>query len=404
MGHIITGECTDTSAVLYVHENITSANAQQLQEEAEACLASGTYTRIRFDLSDVGYISSAGLRVFLSVFNAGKRTGLSAGSFEITGVQPTVYETLEITGFTSMFTVTRAAKKVSLKNAVLIGDGFFSKVYRIDNENIVKVYNENADNESMNRELQIAKYALLLGLPTAISYDIVDADGQRGIIFEMMNCGSLRDAIRDNPDDIDFYIGQYASLLMKLHATEDMNLMLPDARAQQFTALDAVSPLLAPEENVKIRGLLESIPETDRIIHGDCHVKNIMIHNQEPFLIDLDTLSRGYPVIELGHLYYTYTAFEEMWPGNTEEFMGISVAQAEHIRDGLLAVYFAGVSPADFAANLDRIRFVCWFRMLEFLVMFKPDEQEVIQKTLTNLRTYLNRIDSLTLIMENSKK
>lgn len=404
MERIITSEYSDTSVILSVHQNITSANAQQLQDEANAALASGNFTHIRFDLSDADYISSAGLRVFLSVFNAGKQNGLTADSFEVSGAQPNVYETLEITGFTSMFTVRRAAKKVSLKNAVLIGDGFFSKVYRIDNENIVKVYNDNADNESMNRELQIAKYALLLGLPTAISYDIVDADGQRGIIFEMMNCGSLRDAIRDNPNDIDFYIGQYAGLLMKLHSTEDMSLLLPDARAQQFAALDAVSSLLTPEENVKVRKLLESIPETDRIIHGDCHVKNIMIHNKETFLIDLDTLSRGYPLIELGHLYYAYTAFEEMWPGNTEEFMGISVPQAEHIRDGLLAIYFAGVSPEDYAANLDRICFICWFRMLEFLIMFKPNEQEVIQKTLTNLRTYMNRIDSLTLITENSKQ
>lgn len=397
MGKLIHSAVQGDRLILHVNENIASANADLLLQEAEACLAENAHAGVEFDFSKVEYISSAGLRTLLSLYNKEKGKGATGDFFRLTGVCPTVWEILEMTGFTTIFSVSRVMRKISLENAVLIGDGFFSKVYRVDAENIVKVYNANASEADVQRELARAKYALILGVPTAISYDIVDVDGCRGVLFEMMNCGSLRDAFRDQPEQTEHLISQYADLLRALHATVDTDRQLPEAKQGITDKLTSLSGLLSAEDTVRIARLFNTLPEGDTILHGDCHIKNIMLHNSEPLLIDLDTLSRGDPVIELGNIYFTYTAFETLWPGNTEEFIGISAAQAFSIRDGLLREYFAGVSQAEYEADLDRIRFICWFRMLCFMNEFKRDDAENITRVLGFLRDAMDRISDLKL-------
>lgn len=399
MGKIVTASLREDLLVLSVIGRITSGNAGQLQAEIGELRAAQPHGGLVFDLSCVEYISSAGLRVLLSVYNEEKKTASRPDFFRLEGVQAAVYETLEITGFAELFPVQRALRSISLQNAVPIGGGFFSTVYRLDNEDIIKVYNENAGDGDVQRELQMAKYALLLGIPTAISYDIVEAEGRRGVIFEQMNAGSLRDAVRDNPERIGEYIEQYTELLKQLHAAEDGEHRLTDVREPVRRAPELLAEYFTPAERERLQALLDSIPPCDGIIHGDCHVKNIMLHNGELLLIDLDTLSRGYPVVELGNIYYTYTCFEELWPGNTEEFIGITAAQGKALRDGVLEGYFRGVSPEDFAADLDRVRLIGWLRMLTFLHGFRKEDAAAAEHVVNRLREAMARVDTLELVL-----
>lgn len=397
MGELITCTVSDNLIRIKVNENVQSVNAPEFQAKMDAALSSVPHESVEFDFFDVEYISSAGLRVLLSSFNREKAAGHPANAFSITGVKPAVYEIFEMTGFSTIFRVSKAMRKITLASATKIGDGFFSQVYRIDEENIIKVYNENATDEDIRRELDRAKYAMILGIPTAISYDIVEADGRKGVLFEMMNCGTLRDALRDHPEQEEELLDQYAELLRKLHSGEDTACRLPDARAQLLEAQKKVSVYLTEDEQIRIRQLLEGIPETCAVIHGDCHVKNIMLHNGEPELIDLDTLSRGDPVIELGNIYYVYSNFETLWPGNTEQFIGITAELGKRIRDGLLTRYFNGISPEAFDANMNRIRFMSWYRMLCFATDFKRDQPEIFPRILQYLRENLEKTDTLIL-------
>lgn len=54
-----------------------------------------------FDLAEVDYISSAGLRVFLAVH---QKMTASGGSMVLTGVRPIVREIFDIVGFSEVFT------------------------------------------------------------------------------------------------------------------------------------------------------------------------------------------------------------------------------------------------------------------------------------------------------------
>lgn len=54
------------------------------------------------DLSDVAYVSSAGLRVFLKGVKAAKANG---HKLALTGLSSAVHEVFEISGFTAIFTI-----------------------------------------------------------------------------------------------------------------------------------------------------------------------------------------------------------------------------------------------------------------------------------------------------------
>jgi anti-sigma B factor antagonist len=79
---------------------IDSATAPKLEEAFGAINEAGRF-RIVFDLSDVDFISSAGLRVMISVQKTCKRW--NRGEVVLTGVPQRIYEALDLAGFVPLF-------------------------------------------------------------------------------------------------------------------------------------------------------------------------------------------------------------------------------------------------------------------------------------------------------------
>ena len=77
-------------------------------EERLMKIIEGGATRLLLDISQMDYISSVGLRVFIL---AGKRVKNVNGRMELCGPQPTVRQILQIAGFPTLFKIheTRAA-------------------------------------------------------------------------------------------------------------------------------------------------------------------------------------------------------------------------------------------------------------------------------------------------------
>ena len=77
-------------------ERIDRGSSGKVQEELEKLLDSGV-TDLVFDMAELQYISSAGLRVLLATQ---QRLG-DTGSFVLTNVPSAVKEILDVTGFSS---------------------------------------------------------------------------------------------------------------------------------------------------------------------------------------------------------------------------------------------------------------------------------------------------------------
>ncbi|MEO5671740.1 MAG: STAS domain-containing protein [Ramlibacter sp.] len=100
-------------AILRPVGRLDSASSSEAERIVGERLEAGC-RRMVFDLSDMDYISSAGLRVILI---AGKKLRGQQGKLAIAGMRDTVREVFEMSGFMTLFAVTpdlaAAIEKVS---------------------------------------------------------------------------------------------------------------------------------------------------------------------------------------------------------------------------------------------------------------------------------------------------
>ena len=128
-----------------------------------------------------------------------------------------VYEILDITGFTELLPVERAYRSVSVEGCEAIGQGANGVVYRLDKDTAVKVYRNPDSLPDVRRERELARKAFVLGIPTAIPYDVVRVNGSYGSVFELLNSRSFSKLIAAEPENIDKYVGLYVELMRKMH-------------------------------------------------------------------------------------------------------------------------------------------------------------------------------------------
>jgi len=319
---------------IFLEGELNSYNADNVEKEIEETIKPQSFDRLVLDFSHISYISSAGLRIILKLKQR-------YNDFSVVETSLEVYDVFSMTGFTNIMDIKKGLKRIYLSGAQVIGDGYYSTVYRIDKDTIIKVFERVSDPEQIERELKLAKEAFVLGIPTAISFDIVRVDdGKLGVRYEMLDCMSLKNAYIEYPDKFDELTDKYASLLKKMNTTECFDPNIPDKKAAYIVKLGKIEQFLPKEANEKLLKMFKAIPDRNTLIHGDCHFKNIMVQNGELLLIDMDTLSVGYPIFEFAALYAPYCAFNEDDPGNSLRFFGIEDEKVEALYEGLLKRYF----------------------------------------------------------------
>ena len=374
----------DNALTLYLVGEINSATAPTIDREIDGIIAKKKITSLVLDFDEVTYLSSAGLRIVL-------RLKQKYGEVSIVNASLEVYDVLSMTGFTTMMTVQRKLAEIDVSNAELIGEGFFSLVYRIDKDTIIKVFRQHTALSEVERELNLAKQAFVLGIPTAISFDVVKVGDRLGVRFEMLDCASLRDVFRDHPERYDEMLHKYADLLTTINTTEPMDPTLPDIKAAWISKGRTCRRYLDDAHYAKLMDLLSGIEDRQTFVHGDCHYKNIMVQGEELLLIDMDTLSRGHPIFELASIYAPYVAFEESDEGNTQRFMGISAEFTQKMFHDLLALYFGKEDESYFK----KIGLVAYAHMIWWNQANTPDNHVRHEVCLKKLIALLDEVEDL---------
>ena len=370
---------------LYLGGEINSYNADNIEKEMKESIGDQKFDRLVLDFSSVTYVSSAGLRIILKMKQTYNNVSVVETSLE-------VYDIFSMTGFTNIMEIKKGLRKVYLSGAEVIGTGYYSTVYRVDKDTIIKVFNRVSDTEQIERELKLAKEAFILGIPTAISFDIVRVDdGKLGVRFEMLDCESLKNMVLKYPDRMPEFLDKYAALLKQMNTTECSNPAIPDMKEHYLRKLEKIKEYLPKEANEKLLKMFKAIPDRKTLIHGDCHFKNIMVQNGELLLIDMDTLSVGYPIFELAALYAPYVAFNEDEPGTSKEFFGISDEDAAALFKALMKRYLGNEDPA----VMDKIKIVGYVHMVRWTTNNQPENKKRIEGCKERLLKLLERYDDL---------
>lgn len=96
MDHSIRNE----ELTIFLKGKVNSSNSEETEQAIDNIIASNSFKSIVFDMGELEYISSAGLRILIRIKQQNEDT-------KLTKVSDAIYEILEMVGFTSFFTIER---------------------------------------------------------------------------------------------------------------------------------------------------------------------------------------------------------------------------------------------------------------------------------------------------------
>ena len=389
----VTGTITAEAVVLSLSGRIDSGNASRVQEMIQKLLPAPLDKPVVLDMKELEYISSAGLRVLLHLKKA-------CPALRLINVGSEAYEILDMTGFTQMMEVEKAYREVSIEGCQAIGRGANGTLYRIAPDTVVKVYNHPDALADIRHEREVAKLALILGIPTAISYDLVRVGERYGSVFELLRARSLSDILATEPERMDYCVREFTGMLKKVHGTLVPAGKLPDMREKVLDWARFLQDYLPQEAGEKLLALVEAVPHDDHMLHGDYHTKNLMLQGDELLLIDMDTLSVGHPVFELGSMYNAFVGFSEYDHETVKRFQGFDYETSRTFWKKTLASYLGTEDPEAIRAVEDKARIIGYTRMIRRSLRRNKQDTEDGRAEIAlwekHLLELLEKTDSLT--------
>ncbi len=356
--------------ILYIamEGRIDASNAAEAEEKIFSIKNDNPEKHTVLDADKLEYISSAGLRVIL-------RLRKEEPKLAIINVASDVYEVFDMTGFTDMVTVEKAYQRMSVDGCEFIAKGANGAVYRYDDETILKTYFAKDALPEIKQERENARRAFVLGINTAIPYGIVRVDDGYGTVTELLNAVSVTKLIRNNPNDMSEAAKYYIDMLKSIHAIQVEDGVVPDMKEIALQWADFVFPHLPIEQAKKLRALIEEVPKTNNLMHGDYHTNNIMVQNGEPLLIDMDTLCMGHPVFELGSMFNAFVGYAEHDHQNVMDFFGYSFETASEFWNISLKMYLGTDDEAVCKSVAEKAMIIGYTRMLR-RALRRPNEAE----------------------------
>lgn len=385
-------QLNDGTLTIWLDGRIDSHRAPTVEIEINNIVKKTEFDHLVLDAEDMEYISSAGLRIILKLLK-------NYRDVKLVDVSSEVYEILEMTGFTEMMTVERALKCIDVTGKKIIGKGANGVIYRIDNDTIVKVYNEADTLDHIKAEHDMSRTAFILGIPTAIPFGIVKVGERYGSIFELINARTFAELLQQDPTQIEFVAQQTVELAKTLHETEaPVGIPLHSDVARQW--LDEAKSSFDPQHFAKLSALIKTIPETGTMLHGDLHIKNIMQYEDEALLIDMDTLSAGHPIYELACIYNAYEGFGICDPNVFKNFLSVDESVVKPLLHRILELYLETSDEDRINEVKEKASVIGLLRVLRRIIRIgeqdTPDGKKLLEECRERINRAIDHLDTLT--------
>lgn len=173
-----------------------------------------------------------------------------------------------------------------------VGTGRTAEVWEHGEGRIIKLYHGEFPEQYVEREYLISKYVYEQGIHTPEPLELVTAEGRKGIVFQQIRGRSLLELISGKPWKVATYARKMASLQHNLHTFEGSDAI--GAQKAELKKNIISAPMLTMEEKSAVLARLESLPEGNKLCHGDFHPDNVLL-NEQAWIIDWMTGITGNP-------------------------------------------------------------------------------------------------------------
>ena len=290
-------------------------------------------------------------------------------------------------------------KEVSVDGCRLIGKGAKGEVYRYDDELVIKVFNYNNTYRDVEREIALSRKAFIMGIPTAISFGIVSVGKRYGAMYELLDSETVSTFIAKNPGRAEEYACLMAELAHTIHsisvAAEDG---FPSVKERLHRYIAGGIEYEDEALTAQCRKLVDALPDTNTMLHGDFHSGNVFLQKGEPLLIDLDRLSTGHPIAEISDLLYFYVILGENDPSIVENYMGFSYETAQRFFDAFLKCYLGTDEESKLEDIKEKASLLCYIRTIYRLhksSAMSEEDRKLKKHCLDKIAALTEKLDTL---------
>lgn len=186
-------------------------------------------------------------------------------------------------------------KDISITNP--IAHGRTADVYAWDKDHVLKLFHNWFSLEDIKYELKIARAVHASGVKTPAVKEFIQVDGRNGLIYERANGESMLEMFQRKP----WRVFEYSRILAKLHAEMHDCIFEADVPPQHPKLRFKINHAQTLPDSLKISLLnaLGTLPEGDRVCHGDFHPANVLLSETEATVIDWIDASRGNPLADV---------------------------------------------------------------------------------------------------------
>ena len=290
-------------------------------------------------------------------------------------------------------------REVSIDGCKLLGTGAKGEVYRYNDELVIKVYNQNNTYHDVEREIDQSRRAFILGIPTAISFGIVSVGDRYGAMFELVDSETVSRCIARAPGQVEAYAKIMADLACQIQAiTVGKDDGFPKVTQRLHKYIDGGIAYVDNELEKRCRELIDTLPDSDNLVHGDFHTGNVFLQHGEALLIDMDRVATGDPTAEIADLYYFYVVLGEDDPKVVENFMGFDYATAKLFFRHFLR-YYLGTDDEKIQNDIvEKASLICYIRLL--CKLYKKgapvgNDKQAAQRCIGKIRQLCEKLDKL---------
>lgn len=342
----------DGKIVISISGRVDSNNSEEYTAKLQEMIGDNYDKKLVFDLENLQYISSAGLRMFLK--NAKK----SEKKISLINVSREVYDVFEVTGMVRIFDVYKIFEQFDVSGYEKLGEGVSGAVYKINDELIVKMYNPYVTLEMAEKERSASKESFLRGVPTAIPFEIVKNDDCYGVKYELMNGKTLGQAFNSMPDRFDELVTKYVNVIKNIKEVEVEEGVFPTVKNIVNDYLDNVEPYLSSDDFSMLKDLIKCLPNQNRFVHGDMHPGNIMLQNDELLIIDMADVATGWEFYDLTQVYndIDYSLHLPGFTATVEATMGMKQELLEKVWELFISKYYETDDENIIASKIEEIK------------------------------------------------
>jgi len=174
----------------------------------------------------------------------------------------------------------------------MIGEGRTAQIFDYENNKALKLfYDEFCDMGAIEKELAGSAVAFSAGVPTPKAYGLSDADGRKGIIYDKVEGISLGAALGKNPLKIKKFarMAAYAHSRVSLSPSEGL-VSQPEMYSYRIANAE-----LSYKDKSCIIDYAFSLPDTQKLCHGDLHAENYIYSKGNLYIIDWMSAYSGNP-------------------------------------------------------------------------------------------------------------